>query len=296
MPPGDALNLLHLDNWRDLRTQLVWAYDGRVSPSSLDMEYNGAQIPAWLIRRGSVTLRFPSGEETISAGHWVFPRAVTGWQVFSSDTEILSVRFVAEWPTGHTLFDRSQTVIVPAANASFLTRAGERLAQLVKKRFADAGAGLPVTGVPVSPELYFDVERLLYGWLHAYHTTLKSAGLLPRTTSKLDDRIRRAMHFLDLQPLSQPLREKQLAQTIGLSKSQLSRLFLGNIGCTPTDYFEQKRVESARLSIIEGGQSIKSLAFDLGFSSLPHFSSWVRKKLGASPRALRNAPPVDRTT
>ncbi len=294
MPPGEVLNLLHLENWRDLRTQLVWAYDGRVSPSSQDSEYNGAHIPAWLIRRGSVTLHFPSEEETIEAGMWVFPRAGFGWQKFSDDAEILSVRFKAEWPTGQSLFDREQTIVVPAAQARPLTRLGERLARLVKKRFSHSH--LQVTEVPVSPEVYFDVERLLYGWLHAYHTALKSTGQLPRTIGKLDDRIRRALHFLDIQPLSQPLRETQLAQSVGLSKSQLSRLFIAHIGCTPTDYLEQKRIASARLAIVEGTQSIKSMAFDLGFSSLPHFSSWVRKKLGASPRALRNAPLADRTT
>jgi AraC-like DNA-binding protein len=32
---------------------------------------------------------------------------------------------------------------------------------------------------------------------------------------------------------------------------------------------------------------VKEIAYELGFSSLPHFSAWFRRRNGLSPRAFR---------
>jgi AraC-like DNA-binding protein len=273
-----------LENWCDLRLRLIWAYDGPLTEYRQYYYFDYA-LAAWLIRRGEVRLTFPTHTETYTAGNWVFPRLQEGWQEFSEDAEILSIRFVAEWPTGQTLFDHSRTMSVPAAGVPRLTRVGERLARYVDREFPGARTDLARRGG--SLERHLKIHRFLHSWLLAYVDLMEREGQIAFTISQLDDRVRRAVQSLERRSLGTPLRESELAVQAGISVHHLTRLFVRDLGKTPAEYWEAKRVLAARQALLDSSQSIKSLAYELGFSSLPHFSTWVKKRLGRSPRAVR---------
>lgn len=273
-----------LENWFDFRVKLLWAYEGPLLQwRSCLIETDS--IPSWILKRGSVTLTSQTGQETFGTGCWIFPKEGELRQDFSEDAEILSIRFAAEWPTGQTLFDRSRTLTVPLTEAPHLTRIAERLARLVAQNYPGARAELKT--LPGSPEKYFEFNRLLFAWMLEYTTTMKKIGMAPQIMAQIDARVRMAVHTMEMRTVNQPLREQQLARDAGLSVSQLNRLFVRELGKTPAEYWEEKRIRSARLALLRSDQNIKSIAFDLGFSSLPHFSTWIRKKFGKSPRQLR---------
>ncbi len=250
------------------------------------MAYESRPQAAWLIRKGSLKLRFAPAVETYRAGQWVFPKAADGIQEFSEDAEILSIRFIAEWPTGELLFDRSKSHARSMSELREFTRISERLARAVSREFPEIYAGLPMA--PGSHRTYFSFQRLLYGWIQAYALAMEGFGLTARTIGPMDDRIRGAVHTMETQRLSQLFREKSLAARSGLSLSQFNKLFHRDVGTTPKKYWDNKRVETARIALQGSAKSIKSIALDLGFSSLPHFSGWVKKRLGQSPRQLRS--------
>jgi len=285
MAPSDPTADVQLQNWRELRCELVWAYDGQISERDRRLKYTGIPIPAWYLRRGHAVLEFPGRREVVPGNTWYFPPQENGWQTFSPDAELLSVRFYAEWPTGETLFDHTHGISVPAAAAPALLRVGERIARLVRRKFPEVRSEMPT--MFASPEDYFEVERLLYGWLIAYTQALTAAKQTPRTLGKLDARVRAVLHQLETRSLNQSVREAELAQGVGLSRSQLNRLFVECMGRTPAEHWEMKRLQAAQSAIVESTQGIKAIAYNLGFSSLPHFSAWVRKRLGKSPRELR---------
>lgn len=276
---------VQFQNWRELRTELVWAYDGRVSEGDRRMEYTGIPIPAWYLRRGSGVLEFPGRREIVPQNTWYFPPQESGWQTFSRDAELLSVRFYAEWPTGETLYDQTHGVRIPGEKSGALLRIGERIVRLIRRKFPGVRVALPDEFA--SPADYFEIERLLFGWLLAYNDAMTSAGQTPRTLGQLDSRVRAVLHELETRSLNQSVREAELAHNVGLSRSQLNRLFVETMGRTPAEYWEMKRLQAAQSAIFESTQSIKAIAYNLGFSSLPHFSAWVRKRLGKSPRELR---------
>ena len=58
----------------------------------------------------------------------------------------------------------------------------------------------------------------------------------------------------------------------------------------PATFLIHNRIglEAKRLLLVSG-QSAKEIAFDLGFSDLPHFSNFFKAQTGLSPRAFRNA-------
>lgn len=282
--PASPSSIDPFENWFDFRLQLAWVYDGPVGPYRKH-EYLAHPISAWLIREGTVKLRFASGKEDYQAGNWVFPRAEDGQQEFSQGARILSVRFVAEWPTGEFLYDRSRSRSKPADELSELTRIGERLARYVGGAFP--GVTVDFRRMPGSPQRYFGTQRLLHGWMLAYSAAMEKLGLAPHLIEQLDVRVRDALHLMEMRPLNHPLREKELADSVGLSISQLNKLFMQDLGRSPTEVWEEKRVRMARLALLGTERDIKSIAYSLGFSSLPHFSSWVTKKFGHSPRTFR---------
>lgn len=291
------------ENWFDLRAQILWTYDGPVTQFHHCI-YSSSPIAAWFIRKGSVTLTFAQEKSRYTAGSWVFPKAEEGMQAFSNDAEILSIRFLAEWPTGQSLFDRSRTIAIPKREGSELLRIGTRLSRLVQRKFP--GVKFELRRMSGSPSWYFELHRLFNGWMKAYTDIMEKRGLAPRTMAQIDDRVREIVHFMEMQPLNQAIRERELADRTGISISQINRLFVRDIGKTPAEYWEEKRIASARKALIESKQSIKSVAYDLGFNSLPHFSGWVKKKFGVSPKKLRasslsrsliqQAPKTRRTT
>ncbi|HEY8967296.1 MAG TPA: AraC family transcriptional regulator, partial [Candidatus Methylacidiphilales bacterium] len=264
-PPVDPL-----ENWNDLRVQLVWAYSG--PPGFAHCAVPTSFNSAWLIRQGRVDFVFKGKRTSYRAGHWVFPGVEEGyWQDFSDDARILSVRFLAQWPTGERLFAHPRPLALRDTLAPRLARLGARLAQFVSRTFPGTVLDLVRASSP-TPKKYFEMQRLLFGWVLEYSNTMERLGLRPNTISRLDDRVRTAVHLMENRPLSSPLQERDLVQAVGISMAQLHRLFQKNLGTTPAEYWEARRIHAARLSILESGRSMKSIAYELGFGSLSHFS------------------------
>ena len=60
----------------------------------------------------------------------------------------------------------------------------------------------------------------------------------------------------------------------------------------PLGYFERRRFQHAIALLESSPRTVKEIAFELGFSSLPHFSAWFRRRQGMPPRAFRANHPT----
>jgi AraC family transcriptional regulator len=78
----------------------------------------------------------------------------------------------------------------------------------------------------------------------------------------------------------------ELADLCGLSVRQLTRGFKVSRGCSIGDYVEQRRMESAK-RLLMTGQSVKEIAFALGFASPSSFTFAFRRSVGISPSQFR---------
>ena len=85
-----------------------------------------------------------------------------------------------------------------------------------------------------------------------------------------------------------------LAQAVGLSPRQLSRLFIEHVGATPAAVIRTRRLHFAKKLLDETRLPIAEVCFAAGFSSVRRFNDVIRKTYGLSPRDLRknNAPVV----
>jgi AraC family transcriptional regulator len=77
-----------------------------------------------------------------------------------------------------------------------------------------------------------------------------------------------------------------LAALCNMSVRQLTRGFKVSRGCSIGDYVEQRRMETAKRLLV-AGESVKTIAFSMGFSSPSSFTFAFRRAVGTSPSNFR---------
>jgi len=273
--------------WLSVNTTLVWATEREIEETFLDMSYAATnQVLAWLVRRGEVLMEAGGRSAAARRGDWIFPGSQEGRQRIERGSVILSLRFLAEWPTGASLFDHREMLVFPAASHRKLTRAAEALGILVRRSADRSGLFLLNQGW-ADVRSYFAIRQAFENWLLAYVETMLRLGQTPRLMASADERVLRAARLLDHCPWRLPMGESELARAVGLSVSQLNRLFARELGISPKAYLERRRLQSAILLLQHHRRSVKETAYELGFHSLPHFSAWFRRQQGISPRAFQ---------
>lgn len=78
----------------------------------------------------------------------------------------------------------------------------------------------------------------------------------------------------------------ELAALCNMSVRQLTRGFKVSRGCSIGDYVEQRRMETAKRLLV-AGESVKTIAFNMGFASPSSFTFAFRRAVGTSPSNFR---------
>ncbi len=78
----------------------------------------------------------------------------------------------------------------------------------------------------------------------------------------------------------------ELAQICNLSVRQLTRGFRASRACSIGDYVERRRMETAK-RMLASGESVKAIAFAMGYSTPSSFTFAFRRAVGTSPSQFR---------
>lgn len=89
--------------------------------------------------------------------------------------------------------------------------------------------------------------------------------------------------------LSEPLRIAEIAAEVGISQSQLARLFIQAHGLTPLQFLLDERARLARRLLSQTTIPIKQVARSCGLPDPHAFNRFVNDRLGSSPRKVRAA-------
>jgi transcriptional regulator GlxA family with amidase domain len=92
--------------------------------------------------------------------------------------------------------------------------------------------------------------------------------------------------------LSNTLGIDELAETMGISRRHLERLFKLSLGCSPSRHYLDLRLQQARHLLQSGDPSLANVAQACGFVSLQHFFRCYRQYFGAHPREHIGASPL----
>ncbi|WP_338749403.1 response regulator [Bacillus sp. FJAT-52991] len=131
-------------------------------------------------------------------------------------------------------------------------------------------------------------------WLFGVGEIVESPDLLKRsydsamqaTLNKDEAVIQQCLLFLS-QKYASPVTLNQLAQTVHISASHLSRIFKNQLGITFVDALTKIRIKQAKGLLENKELSIQFISDQVGFSSPDYFSSTFRKLEGVSPSQFR---------
>ncbi|MEZ0486182.1 AraC family transcriptional regulator [Fibrella aquatica] len=81
-----------------------------------------------------------------------------------------------------------------------------------------------------------------------------------------------------------------LSQKLGYDYTYLSQLFSTQTGTTIERFLIAQKVERAKELLQNGEQRIADIAYELGYSSVPHFTNQFRTVVGITPAQFRKVP------
>ena len=289
MPPFRSTHRqIRMVDWSQVKASFIWAYEAAIPAEFHDRRDHLPGLSALLIRAGSLRIETEDGVREAREGQWIFPHQGERRQLIAPGTEVISLHFHLTWVGGRPVFDWPVALVLDAANHPLLEKKARHLIQKVNRLMPDAHAALP--WMETSIETHFRIQPSFAAWLCAFVEVMTQTGHEPSRLVGMDERTFRAVTILDEIPIGALVPEKELAKRVGTSLSQLNRLFVAEFGVTPTQYQDRKKITHARYLVSAGALSIKQIAYELGFASLPAFSRWFRQKTGSSPRTYQQGP------
>ena len=101
-----------------------------------------------------------------------------------------------------------------------------------------------------------------------------------------DNRIAKTVLYIR-KHLNEAIELEKLAEISCLSKDHFIRLFKKELGTTPIQYINQKKIEKAQLLLITEELAVKEIAFQLAFDDYSYFNRLFKKTTGVTPQEYR---------
>ena len=101
-----------------------------------------------------------------------------------------------------------------------------------------------------------------------------------------DNRIAKTVLYIR-KHLNEAIELEKLAEISCLSKDHFIRLFKKELGTTPLQYINQKKIEKAQLLLITEELAVKEIAFQLAFDDYSYFNRLFKKTTGVPPQEYR---------
>ena len=131
------------------------------------------------------------------------------------------------------------------------------------------------------------MQSALWGFVQNLLPPLLSAGIQLRFPDISDPRVAHSMAAIHRLPLSAAWDRDAIARAASLSPSQLDRLWMQQLGFTPWQHWDRRRLRFAQEKLRYTDVQIKEIALELGFQHLTQFSTWFRSRQETSPSAYR---------
>jgi AraC-like DNA-binding protein len=97
-------------------------------------------------------------------------------------------------------------------------------------------------------------------------------------------RARKARDYI-LRSIGEPMALGDIASRNGMSISTLQRVFKTCFGTTVHEFVRTRRLELARLALLDKGLTVGEAAFQAGYSSPANFSTAFQRAFGYRPSA-----------
>ncbi len=107
------------------------------------------------------------------------------------------------------------------------------------------------------------------------------------TKTNLPEHFLKAISYINSNYKSNAISVDGICAEVGIGATTFRQLFQKHYQKTPTEYITDLRLEYAR-NLISSGMSIKTAAYESGFSDPKYFARVVKKRLGCTPRDFKD--------
>jgi AraC-like DNA-binding protein/ligand-binding sensor protein len=125
--------------------------------------------------------------------------------------------------------------------------------------------------------------------IFAQHLSLLCQQLLVRATDTEPPAIGRARAFIAANQ-GEPLSLEQVARAAGMSKCYFCKIFRDRTGVSLTGYIARRRVETAKVLLVQPQARVSEVAYSAGFQSLSQFNRVFRRVTGRTPSEFHARP------
>lgn len=141
------------------------------------------------------------------------------------------------------------------------------------------------------------MQNLIKNRQRAFYDKVESRGIVFQLLSRFfkqgqskiemeDNRIAKTVLYIR-KHLNEAIELEKLAEISCLSKDHFIRLFKKELGTTPLQYINQKKIEKSQLLLITEEIAVKEIAFQLAFEDYSYFNRLLKKITGVTPQEYR---------
>ncbi|MEI6072746.1 MAG: helix-turn-helix domain-containing protein [Verrucomicrobiae bacterium] len=268
------------------------AYCGQPDLAWCDCERTLQHFTWWEVRSGCAQVTTTHGTVIVEAGEWLLiPHGVWRHQVLKKGTHLTSLNFQAVWPNGRPVLTLLNPITGP--NRNKLATLARSVCRVVNR--TEANRAKPLLDREVSLSDWLSFRSLLLSFFNELVKCAMSKGGALLGPSSGDSRLDTILSELRRDLYAGPLPYTGWGARLGVGRSQIDRLAQRYLGCglkTIRDAFLQDEI---RHHFALGKLSAKELAAKFHFSDAAHFSRWVQRATGHSPKDLRHMTIENRT-
>lgn len=108
----------------------------------------------------------------------------------------------------------------------------------------------------------------------------------PEVRRNADMDVQRAQSYIQ-EHITEQLLIEQIAESLGISASSLTRKFKSRLGVSPREYINRQKVEEAQKLLLENELTLTEIAVRLGFSTSSYFASVFKQFVSCTPSEYR---------
>jgi len=134
------------------------------------------------------------------------------------------------------------------------------------------------------PEVFLESQGLLRLLLSPF---LASGRGTNPTSAAMAGRLRKVLEHID-RHLTEPIALDDLAAVAGLNANYFSDSFQRAMRIRPTEYINQSRVTEAQIRLATTAAPVKTIAYELGFTTPQYFARLFKALVGVTPTKYRD--------
>lgn len=270
-------------DWSVVHPRLLSCY--RNTPATISGSFETMNFILWHLLEGEVEITSSGPSLKANQGSWMVlvPGLGRRMQNFAPSSKIISLHFSVE--VGSARWHGPAAAVF--ADDPVLMAATEELERCTyAKHPQGVVSGGPVLSV-ASFEEQIEIKQKTWSFWKPLAQQLAAAGITLRAPDITHPVMAKSMALIESWPMTTHWDRHEISQVVGVSASQLDRIWRETCGQTPFQYWSQRRLLHACRQLQGMKHSVKEIAYELGFAHLSQFSNWFQRHQHTSPRTYR---------